>query len=328
MLSGQKILITGPAGQIAFPLAAALARSNEVWGIARFTDPETRDRVESAGIRAHACDLGTGDFGTLPRDFDYVLHLATFRSGGLDYDQAMRVNAEGTHFLLRHCREARSALVMSTFEVYKPGPDPVVAINESAPLGDANSLLDPTYSVSKIAQEAVARACARAYDLPIVIARMNASYGSNGGLLAYHLDWILAGKPVIVKWNPAMYSPIHEDDIFEQTESLLEAASVPATIVNWCGDEPVSAQDWCAYMGELTGRSPSVVIREVPGGIRGIVGDTSRRAAITGACKVNWRKGVEGLVEQRQARGEDGWTGAGAGRSAKLLSSYQDTDVV
>jgi nucleoside-diphosphate-sugar epimerase len=322
VLSGQKILITGPAGQIAFPLATALARSNEVWGVARFIDPESRARVESAGVRTHACDLATGDFGTLPRDFDYVLHLATFRNGGLDYDQAMRVNAEGTQLLLEHCRDARSALVMSTFEVYKPDPDPLVRIKESAPLGDSNSLMDPTYSISKIAQEAVARACARAYDLPVVIARMNASYGENGGLLAYHLDWILSGQPVMVKWDPAMYSPIHEEDIFEQTESLLNAATVPATVVNWCGDEAVAAQEWCAYISELTGRTPSIRIKEVPGGIRGIVGDTTRRSAITGACKMTWRKGIEGLVEHRQARGAKGWTGAGL--STKLLSSLQD----
>ena len=36
LLSGQRVLVTGPAGQIAFPLARALAADNEVWGIARF----------------------------------------------------------------------------------------------------------------------------------------------------------------------------------------------------------------------------------------------------------------------------------------------------
>jgi hypothetical protein len=33
-LRGEKILVTGPAGQIAFPLASRLAGDNEVWGIA------------------------------------------------------------------------------------------------------------------------------------------------------------------------------------------------------------------------------------------------------------------------------------------------------
>ena len=212
----------------------------------------------------------------------------------MDYDQALRVNAEGTQLLLEHCRSSAGVLVMSTSEVYKPQADPHHRYRESDPLGDSNSLIDPTYSVSKISQEAVARACARAYDIPVVIARMNASYGDNGGLLAYHLDWILSGKPVMVKWDPAMYSPIHEDDIFGQTEALLGAASVPATIVNWAGDEPVSAQEWCAYMGELTGRAPEVTVREVPGGIRGVVNDVSRRASITGPCRCGGERASSG----------------------------------
>src|SRR6202035_2349798 len=121
-------------------------------------------------------------------------------------DRAMQVNAEGTHLLYAHCRRAEAFLVMSTAEVYKPQADPNHVYVESDPLGDSNSLFDPTYSVSKIAQEAVARGCARAYGVPTVIARMNAAYGSRGGLLGMHLDWILAGEPVVVKWDPAMYS--------------------------------------------------------------------------------------------------------------------------
>jgi nucleoside-diphosphate-sugar epimerase len=301
MITGKKILITGPAGQIAFPMAEYLAGRNEVWGIARFTDPATRARVESVGVRAVPCDLAAGDFTALPDDFDYVLHLATFRKGGLDYDGAMRTNAEGTHLLMQHCRNAEAVLVMSTAEVYKPGPDPMHVINESDPLGDSNSVFDATYSMSKIAQEAVARSCARAYDLPVVIGRMNASYGDNGGLPTYHLDWMRAGTPVTVKWDPAMYSPIHQDDINAQVEPLLAAASVPATIVNWGGDEPVSAQEWCAYLSELTGCDADVIVKEVPGGIRGIILDNTRRLSITGPCRVNWRDGLRRVAEGRGA---------------------------
>jgi hypothetical protein len=151
---------------------------------------------------------------------------------------------------------------------------------------------------------------------------MNASYGDNGGLLAYHLDWILSGKPVMVKWDPAMYRPIHEDDIFGQTEALLGAASVPATIVNWAGDEPVSAQEWCGYMGELTGLEPQVTVREVPGGIRGVVNDVSRRSSITGPCRVPWRTGVERLVEHR-LRNSSGGASVSA-LSARLMSAFED----
>jgi nucleoside-diphosphate-sugar epimerase len=115
MIEGQKILITGPAGQIAFPLAKALAERNEVWGIARFSDPEKRREVEAAGIRTLAIDLENPDFSDLPRDFTYLLHLAV--SFDPDYNRAIRINAEGTGLLLSHCRTVKAALVMSTTSV-------------------------------------------------------------------------------------------------------------------------------------------------------------------------------------------------------------------
>lgn len=291
-LSGEKILITGAAGQIGFPLASYLARTNEVWGLGRFSDGSASDRLASAGIRPHRCDLEEGDLSGLPQDFTYVLHLAALMVG-TDYDRALRVNAEGTGLLLEHCRRAKAALVMSTHSVYKPQPDPWHRFVETDALGDANASFTPTYSISKIGQEAVARFCARAFGLPVVIARMNASYGPNGGLPAYHMDTVAQGKPVTTRWDPCLYSPIHEDDINEQAAAILGAASVPATVVNWAGDEAVSVQEWAAFMGVLAGREAEVVVKEEPGTLRGSVADVTKRRSITGGCRVGWREGLK-----------------------------------
>ncbi len=299
MLSGEKILITGPAGQIAYPLTEFLARDNEVWGIARFSNAEDRRRVDALGVTTRAVDLGSGDFDGVPEDFTYVLHLATFQGPGLDYDEALRVNAEGTGLLLQHCRRAKAALVMSTASVLKPHEDPMHVFKETDPLGDANVSHAPTYSVSKTAEEAVSRYCARAFDLPVVIARMNASYGPGGGLPTMHLDAVAAGDPVTTRWDPCMYSPIHQDDINGQAAALLDAASTPATVVNWGGDEPVSVQEWAAHVGELSGRSAKVVVREQPGTHRGQIQDTTKRAALTGPCTVEWRAGLAGVYAAR-----------------------------
>ena len=301
MLSGKKILVTGPAGQIAFPLAEWLARENEVWGVARFTVEGSQERVEAAGIRAVKADLTQGDLDALPTDFEYVLHLAADQSPGYDYDAAIRGNAEATGLLMSHCRKAKAMLVMSTHSVYKPHEDPMHVFHETDPLGDVNSSLSPPYSMSKIGQEAVARTCARLFDLPVVIARMNASYGPNGGLPAYHADAIAAGQPVTTRWDPCMYSPIHQDDINDQTEGLLAAASVPATIVNWGGDEAVSVQEWTAYLGELSGLPVRLEVVSTPGTLRGSIADASRRQSFAGPCKVSWRDGFRQTWNARNA---------------------------
>ena len=301
-LSDAKILVTGPAGQIAFPLVETLVGDNEVWGIARFGDDAARQRVEALGVTTRGIDIGSGDFGDLPTDFTHVLHLAASMAPGLDYDGALRVNAEGTGLLLQHCRAAKAVLVMSTHSVYKPQDDPWHVFVETDPVGDCNSQHAATYSVSKLGEEAVARYCARAFDLPVIIARMNAAYGPNGGLPAYHLDAVVTGRSVTTRWDPCLYSPIYQDDINDQTESLLTAASVPATVVNWAGDEPVSVQEWAAYAADLGGTKAEVVVTELPNTLRGSVADNTRRLSITGPCRVGWKEGFRRTYAARHGQ--------------------------
>jgi nucleoside-diphosphate-sugar epimerase len=296
VLSGEKILITGPAGRIAFGLARSLVADNEVWGIARFSDAATREKVEALGVTTRTVDLASGDYGDLPTDFTHLLHLAADFSVD-DYDEALRVNAEGTGFVLEHCRNAKSALVMSTVTVYKPHPDPWHPFREDDPLGDAMAPPSAPYSVSKIAGEGVARYCARSFDLPVTIARMGAAYSDQSGLPVWHLDAIAAGQPVRTRWDPMPYSPIHDDDICAQLEPLLGVASVPATVVNWCGDEPASVQEYSAFFGELLGVDVKVLVEEIPGASRGSVGDRTMRTAITGPCRVGWREGFRRVAE-------------------------------
>src|SRR5215213_8161668 len=169
MLQDEKILITGPAGRIAYGLARSLVADNEVWGIARFSDPATRDKVEALGVTTRTLDLADREFGDLPADFTYLLHLVADFSVD-DYERALRVNAEGTGFVLEHCRKAKAAIVMSTVTVYKPHPDPWHAFDEGDPLGDVMLPDRLPYSISKIAEESVARYCARSFRLPVTIA--------------------------------------------------------------------------------------------------------------------------------------------------------------
>jgi nucleoside-diphosphate-sugar epimerase len=297
MLNGHKILITGPAGRIAEPIAAALAKDNDVWGIARFSDDATRQRVEAHGITTRAIDLAAGDFGDLPTDFTIVLHVAANMGLTDDFDAGLRVNAEGTGLLLEHCRKAKATLIMSTGGVYRPHVDPLHAYTESDPLGVSQLPAQPSYSIVKIAEEAVARTAARLYDMPTVIARMNVAYGPTGGLPAMQLATMQAGQPVVVRHDPCPYSPIHTADIVDQLEAMLGAASVPATIVNWGGDEAVSPQQWCPFLADLAGVKAELVVQEAPGAQIGNIVDVTKRRSITGPCKVSWQDGMRAMFE-------------------------------
>ena len=297
-IEGKKILVTGPAGQIAFPLAARLAQDNEVWGIARFSDSALRKRCEDAGIKTRVVDLADPDWSELPERVDHLLHLAAIIEPGLDFDRSLRINAEGTGRVMSRFRDAESCVMMSTCGVYASSEDGHHAMLESDPLGGSPQPYAPTYCISKIAQEAVARFACEEFALPTTIARMNAAYGDNGGYPAMLLDMIAAQQPVPVLPNRAsLCAMIHEDDIYAQVSGLLAAASRPATIVNWGGDEPVAIPDLCRYIGQRIGREVQLV--ESEDGIHQYWTDPTRRIALAGKSEVDWRVGVDRMIAAR-----------------------------
>ena len=78
---------------------------------------------------------------------------------------------------------------------------------------------------------------------------------------------------------------------------LLEAASVPATIVNWAGSETASIEDWSTYMGELVGREARFVTTDRT--IGSLCADLERMHALLGPTRVPWREGIRRMVATR-----------------------------
>jgi nucleoside-diphosphate-sugar epimerase len=291
VLHDEKILITGPTGLVAEPIATALARDNEVIGVARFTNGEARERLEAAGVRCLAVDLATSDLSEVPADVTYVLNLAIVRSDDFDYDLA--ANAESTGFLMERCRTAKAFLQCSSTAVYHEAGRH--RLTETDPLGDSHRCFNLTYSISKIAAETVARASCRRWQVPTVIARLNVPYGDQGGWPAMHLEWMLRDRPVPVHVDqPNVYNPIHADDLLDQIPKLLAVASVPATIVNWAGPEQVSIEEWCAYLGELVGVTPRFA--PTPDTLGSVTTDNTRMHELIGPAKVDWRDGMRRMV--------------------------------
>jgi nucleoside-diphosphate-sugar epimerase len=294
-LGGEKVLITGPASQVGFPVAKALVARNEVHGLARFSKAEDRERLEEIGVRTIAVDLAEGSLEAVPHDYTCVLHFAVVKSGDFEYDLA--ANAEGTGRLMAHCRKARSFLHCSSAAVYQhAGAHRPVA--EGDPLGDNHRAMLPTYSISKITAETLARFGARHWQLPTTIARLSVPYGDNGGWPWFHLLMMRAGHAVpLHPERPNLFNPIHEDDYVAHVPRLLEVAAVPATVVNWGGSEPVSIEEWCEHMGRLTGLEPRFETSERTVGPLPV--DLTRMHELLGPTKVPWREGIRRMIEAR-----------------------------
>jgi len=293
-LTDEKILITGPTSQVGLPVAAALANENEVHGLARFNNAEDREKVEALGIRTLAVDLAESPLDKVPSDFSVVLHFAVVKSGDFDYDLA--ANAEGVGRLMDHCRPSKGFLHCSTGGVYQDAGHNL--LKETDAFGDNHRPMMPTYSICKIAAESMVRFGARHWNVPTTIARFSVPYGDNGGWPWFHLMMMRSGVPIPVSTNPpSIYNLTHEDDYIAMIPKLIAIANVPPVTINWCGSETTSIEEWCAYMGELTGLEPD--FKPTDDTIGSVAMDPTKMHELIGRTKVDWRDGIARMVKSR-----------------------------
>jgi len=209
------------------------------------------------------------------------------KSGDFDYDLA--ANAEGVGNLMMRCLRAKAFLHFSSTAVYEyVGQEPRA---ENAPLGDNHRVMFPTYSISKIAAETVCRFVAHQHKIPTTIARLSVPYGDNGGWMYFHMLMMQQGIAIDLHPDkPNYYNPLHSDDYIEKIPYLLGAATTDVTTTNFGGSEKVSIEEWCAYIGELTGFEPK--FQDNPKAFGSLCIDTQKMHSLIGETTVDWRDGI------------------------------------
>lgn len=292
-LAGSKVLITGPSGQVAEPVVAALSKLARVTALARFSRQEDRRRIEALGASCVSVDLADpAGLREVADDFDYILNFAVVKTDDFEYDLA--ANGEGVGRLMLHCKNIKAFLHFSSTAVYEyAGQEPR---RENSPLGDNHRVMFPTYSISKIAAETVCRFTARQFGIPTTIARLSVPYGNNGGWPYYHLLMMQQGIPIDVHPEaPNYYNLLHVDDYLQKIPLLLAAATTDVTTVNFGGSQRTSIEQWCGYLQELTGFEP--VFTENPRAFGSLCIDTTRMHELIGATTVDWKTGIAGMVK-------------------------------
>ena len=294
-LADKRILVTGVTSMVAGPMAAKLAVDNTVYGAARFQDPAGREPHEAVGITTVRADLATGDFDDLPdvSDVDYVLNFAVARSN--DWAADFAANVEGAAQLMARYEGVAAFFQCSTAGVYESQGHTL--LTEAAPLGDSHRAAGmATYSISKIAAEVLVQHTAQRLDIPTVIARLSVPYGDTFGWPMFQLMMIEHGMAMQVSTDPpTTYSPLHLDDIVASLPYLLSAASVPATIVNWGGDDVVAVEEWCSHIADLIGKD--VTFEPSANAIPSIPLDVTRLNELGFHSSVAWRDGIRSMVE-------------------------------
>jgi nucleoside-diphosphate-sugar epimerase len=153
------------------------------------------------------------------------------------------------------------------------------------------------YAFTKVASEAVVSYVSRSLEIPATIIRVASVSGVDGGPMRDRLDLIVEGRPIPLHPDrPTYFRPMFEPDVARLGVAALEAARVPPLVVNWCGDDVVSVEEYCTFLGELVGREP--IFEYTPEGWPGLVPDTTLMHEVLGYCEVTWQEGCRALVEQ------------------------------
>jgi nucleoside-diphosphate-sugar epimerase len=293
-LSGKRVLVTGASGLVALPVAVELAKDNEVYALARWSDPKQKTLVEAAGANAVSFDMANEDLSSLPKSVDVVINYAVLppNFGNVAYD----VNTGGTGRLARYYRDCEAFVHGSTGSLYEyQGERP---LREDDPYGLHSA--GENYAASKIGAEYLLKHLSLDYELPVTIVRIFSFYGPRGGGVTQRVDQVARGEPVSVYPGVRnVHTPLYEDDYVEKTIAAAGIAKVGAEIVNVGGSEAVTTQEYCQIAGEMLGKEPIFVEN---GKSWPIWADTTKMERLLGPSKVSVREGIRRTLEAADQR--------------------------
>lgn len=301
-LSGERILITGATGLIGAPLTVHLAQENEVFALARFSDPSMRATLQAAGAHLIPADLREVDRATIPEGFDYVIHAgAMMPSGGAENSrgETFETNVQATGRLMKLVAPVKGFVYCSSGSVYAyQGQRP---LKEDDPYGLHNNI--PTYAASKIAAESLVEFISRANGIPASIIRIFTVYGPQGGTVTARLDLVARGEPIpVYPGGPNQQTPMYVDDAVEKAQVAATLATVPPLVVNFAGSETASVQEYTQMAADLLG--VEVSFRESDTAYYPIWADVTKMHETLGHCRVGVAEAVGRVVESSGLRNQ------------------------
>jgi hypothetical protein len=95
--------------------------------------------------------------------------------------------------------------------------------------------------------------------------------------------------------RPNLFNPIDLEDLARTVPALLGAATVPATIVNWAGEEQVDLEEWCNFLADRCGLTASFEMTDST--IGGVTVSTERMKSVCGPSQISWREGFGRLAD-------------------------------
>ncbi len=258
------LLVLGVAGKMGPTLARMAQRAfatgggkQRVIGVARFSDPAARQKLEGWGIHTIAADLlDESALARLP-DASHVMFMAGMKFGSTGNEPLTW--AMNTHLPALVCRRfpASRIAAFSTGNVY--GLTPLagggsIESDAADPVGE--------YAMSCLGRERMFQHFSRAAGTPVSILRLNYACELRYGVLVDLAQKVWGNVPVDLAMGN--FNVIWQGDANAMALASFARAGSPAFVLNIAGPETLSVRRVCQQFARLMGRDVRFVGAESP----------------------------------------------------------------
>jgi nucleoside-diphosphate-sugar epimerase len=248
------LIILGVGGKMGPTLAWMARRGSDragvrrrIIGVARFSNPALRARLEHWGIDTIQCDLlDTGQVSRLP-EVQNVVYMTGMKFGSTGQEAlTWAMNCWLPGIVCQKYRQSRIA-AFSTGNVYGLTP---VALGGSLESDTLNAGGD--YAMSCVGRERIFEHFSRTLTIPITVLRLNYANEMRYGVLVDLAQRVVAGEPIDLAMGHL--NVIWQADANAMALASLGQAASPPLVVNIAGPELLSVRRLALEFGRLLDR--------------------------------------------------------------------------
>jgi nucleoside-diphosphate-sugar epimerase len=294
-------MVLGVGGKMGTTTAVMLRRAldaagrsdAQVFGVSRFSRPESRRELESLGVRTLACDLADATALAALPSAPNILYLAGQKFGtdgapGLAWIQNTVVPA----LVAQRFRDAR-LVVFSTGCVYPFVPVTGPGAREDEPVAFVGE-----YATTCVGRERVFTHYSGEFGTRVLLYRLNYAVEFRYGVLVDLALKVARGEPVdlTMGWLNCLW----QGDACARAIQCLELAASPPRILNITGPEKLRIRDLAEAFGRRLGRAPILTGAEAG---TAWLSDASESMRLFGPPTVSVAEMIDRIVAHVQAGG-------------------------